>query len=84
MSSLCIQNPRWLAPEVLGGAPGGLPADVWAFGTLLWELLTWRTPFGALNPYQIISLVQAATAGSGLNVPEPHELPAGAIGQYAE
>jgi hypothetical protein len=26
MSSLCIQNPRWLAPEVLAGEEGGLPA----------------------------------------------------------
>lgn len=44
---------RWLAPEVLDGAPGQLPADVWAFGTVLWELLTWQTPFEGVNPYQV-------------------------------
>ncbi|KAL4428440.1 hypothetical protein ABPG75_002529 [Micractinium tetrahymenae] len=27
MSTQCIQNPRWLAPEVLGGQAGGLPAE---------------------------------------------------------
>jgi serine/threonine protein kinase len=53
MSSLCIQNPRWLAPEVLAGEEGGLPADVWAFGTVLWELMTWRAPFEGMNPYQV-------------------------------
>ncbi|EFN55391.1 hypothetical protein CHLNCDRAFT_12761, partial [Chlorella variabilis] len=57
MSSLCIQNPRWLAPEVLAGEDGGLPADVWAFGTVLWELMTWRAPFEGANPYQIINIV---------------------------
>lgn len=83
MSSLCIQNPRWLAPEVLEGGAGGLPADVWAFGTVLWELMTWKAPFGGANPYQIINTVQAASSGSGLVVPGPEELPAGTLGEYA-
>lgn len=39
---LLLQNPRWLAPEVLGGLAGGLPADVWAFGTVLWVRTRWR------------------------------------------
>lgn len=29
------RSQRWLAPEVLGGEPGQLPADVWAYGTIL-------------------------------------------------
>lgn len=36
MSSVVIQNPRWLAPERLEGGAGGLSSDVWSFGTVLW------------------------------------------------
>ena len=37
---------RWLAPEVLSGHPGQLPADVWAFGTVraAAELCAWPRP----------------------------------------
>lgn len=34
LSTVVVQNPRWLAPERLAGGAGGLPADVWAFGTV--------------------------------------------------
>ena len=44
---------RWLAPEVLQGGQAGLPCDVWAFGTVMWELLTWQMPFAGLNPFQV-------------------------------
>ncbi|EFN53383.1 hypothetical protein CHLNCDRAFT_25821 [Chlorella variabilis] len=70
-------NPRWLAPEVLDGMPGQLPADVWAFGTVLWELLTWRLPFEGLNTYQ-------RTGGSGLAVPASGDLAAGAFTCYPQ
>ena len=51
-STLFITNPRWLAPEVLAGNPGQLPADVWAFGTVLWELMAWKLPFDKWNAFQ--------------------------------
>lgn len=38
---------------MLAGEAGGLPADCWAFGTVLWELMTWAPPFDGLNPYQV-------------------------------
>ena len=69
---------------MLAGQAGGLPADVWAFGTVLWEFLTWQPPFEGINPYQIINTVQAAARGSGLAVPPPDQLPAGPLGQYGE
>ncbi|EFN51398.1 hypothetical protein CHLNCDRAFT_141030 [Chlorella variabilis] len=47
-------NPRWLAPEVISRweetgvylPQGSTAADVYAFGIVLWELLTWQLPFG--------------------------------------
>ncbi|KAL4458769.1 hypothetical protein ABPG75_013634 [Micractinium tetrahymenae] len=76
-------NPRWLAPEVLSGHPGQLPADVWAFGTVLWELCTWRLPFEDLNTFQIIAKVQSQ-GGAGLVVPCAEDLAAGPFSCYPQ
>ena len=53
LSTVNVTNPRWLAPEVLAGGFAGLPADVWSFGTVLWEFMTWQLPFENHNPYQV-------------------------------
>ncbi len=33
---------RWLAPEILAGLPYTVAADVYSFGVIMWELLTWE------------------------------------------
>jgi serine/threonine protein kinase len=38
-------NPHWLAPEVLDGQQATPAADVFAFGVVLWEVLTWDIPW---------------------------------------
>ncbi|KAL4426099.1 hypothetical protein ABPG77_002685 [Micractinium sp. CCAP 211/92] len=84
-SVVAITNPRWLAPEVLSGQPGQLPADVWAFGTVLWEIATWQLPFGdKTNPFQIITQVQTHQTSSGLPIPASEELPAGEFPGWPE
>ena len=40
-----VTNPRWQAPEVLLNLPYGSPADVYAFGVVIWELCTREIPF---------------------------------------
>ena len=63
-------NPRWLAPEILKGEPATLEADVFAFGIVLWELMTWQLPWGQENPWAIVN---AVTEGQRLAVPPMYE-----------
>ena len=62
----------------MGGQPGGLAADCWAFGTILWELATWELPYGDQNAYRIIGTVQGS-GRHGLAPPDPAALPAGPL-----
>lgn len=46
-------NPRWLAPEVLEGKKATPASDVYSFGIILWELLTWSVPWSTTNQYMV-------------------------------
>ena len=48
---------RWLAPEVLSGESATQATDVFAFGVVLWELLTWELPWGTANPWGIVGAI---------------------------
>lgn len=79
-TSLQITNPRWLAPEILRGEHGGKAADIYSFGIVLWELMTWRLPWGnESNPFSIINSV---LQGRQLEIPKEDELPAGHLRCY--
>lgn len=43
----------WMAPEVIAGFPVTDKADVYAFGVLLWELLTRSPPYAGMEPMQV-------------------------------
>ncbi|KAL4422381.1 hypothetical protein ABPG75_008578 [Micractinium tetrahymenae] len=43
--------------KVLRGQASSTAADVYAFGLILWELLTWQPPFPGLSAFQIIHAV---------------------------
>ncbi|CAL8469015.1 g8556 [Coccomyxa elongata] len=57
VSSVSATNPRWMAPEVLAGKSYDCAADVFSFGIILWELLTWHIPWEDLGPWQVVILV---------------------------
>ncbi|EAY16560.1 TKL family protein kinase [Trichomonas vaginalis G3] len=53
-----IGTPHWMAPEVLKrGSRYTSKVDVYAYGVLLWELLTSETPYDGFGSQQIISEV---------------------------
>lgn len=79
-TSLAITNPRWLAPEILRGEHGGRAADVYSFGVVLWELMSWKLPWGEeVNPFSIINGV---LNGKQLVIPGPGELQGGLLPMY--
>ena len=80
VSSLQITNPRWLAPEVVRGGQAGMAADVYSFGIVLWELMTWDLPWGHdTNPFSIINSI---ASGNTLPLPSVDSLKAGPLPCY--
>jgi len=49
-----VGTPDYLAPEVIEGCLPGPPVDVYALGTVLFELLTGWTPFGGGHPGAVL------------------------------
>ena len=75
MSTVRTINPRWLAPELLRGEGAGRASDVFSFGIIMWELMTWQTPWGAGNMYAIAGEVaqggRLAVPGDRRTLPGP-------------
>lgn len=71
-SSLAGTNPRWLAPELLTGESATTSSDVFAFGVVMWELLTWELPWMKENPWSVAHMVGN---GGRLTIPARWDLP---------
>ena len=61
-------SPSWMAPEVLRGDDFNDQSDVYAFGVILWELMTLKVPWPDKNMAQLVGLV--GFAGARLDLPE--------------
>ncbi|XP_055960489.1 probable serine/threonine-protein kinase SIS8 isoform X2 [Mercurialis annua] len=48
---------EWMAPEVLRNEPSNEKCDVYSYGVILWELCTMQTPWGGMNPMQVVGAV---------------------------
>lgn len=57
LSSVAATNPRWLAPEILAGKGYTFASDVFAFGVILWEVLTWTVPWPDHGPWQVVAMI---------------------------
>ncbi|KIY91303.1 Putative serine/threonine-protein kinase/receptor [Monoraphidium neglectum] len=72
VNSSLENNPRWSAPEVVAEGRFSKEADVYSFGIILWELLTWQEPWSAYNSFQIMI---ALRDGVRPQIPPIDELP---------
>jgi len=56
VTSLLIGTPRYMAPELIGGAQGisDVSPDIYALGALLYCLLLGQPPFGAATPAETV------------------------------
>jgi serine/threonine protein kinase len=65
ISGIVFAKPGYVAPEVANNQPGGVPADLYAFGVMLWELIAGRRFLvGEAS-------VHLAAVGAGRRVPSP-------------
>ena len=78
-------SPAWSSPEVLQGARYGFPHDVFAFGYILWEILTLRIPWsaedeachgGRSSDVRVALAIESVIQGRRLPLPDPLELTA--------
>ncbi|KIZ02629.1 hypothetical protein MNEG_5333 [Monoraphidium neglectum] len=82
-ASISPRQPRWTAPEALrpGGAVGAA-SDVYSFGIVMYEVLTWRKPFGGLADEEVRTAV--VSQGRRPALPPDGELPGAPGGRALE
>jgi len=67
----CIGTLQWMAPEMVQGLPYGPAVDIYSFGMVLWELLTYDHPYRFVEEHRL-----EATICDGYRPPIPADCPA--------
>lgn len=53
------QHIKWQSPEVHSGRGHTLASDVWSFGVVLWEIISYaETPFEDLSQAEVVVAVE--------------------------
>ena len=52
-------TPNWMAPEQFDSSEYSFPVDVFAYGMILYELLTGKLPWEGMDPMQIYSAIKS-------------------------
>ncbi|PRP77349.1 hypothetical protein PROFUN_05594 [Planoprotostelium fungivorum] len=63
MVSRKVDNPRWLAPEIMENKPYDEKSDVYSFGIMLWELVERGNPFEEFNIRFMMQLEEKIRGG---------------------
>ena len=76
MVDTMVGTPYYMAPEVLQSAPYAEPADLWAFGVILYEVITLEKPFADANLGALVHHIATRDADTTLlaNSPYPRAL----------
>ncbi len=63
---MLLGTPTYMSPEQARGKTAGKRADVWAFGCVLYEMLTGRRPFDGDTPAEVLAQILAREPDLGL------------------
>lgn len=61
MSETTCGTPLYMAPEVARGDPYDNTADIWSLGCMFYQLLVGFLPFTAVNPFQLVKVLEEGT-----------------------